>query len=124
MDVREAAMTMRVLLNQGGLGTGGFNFDAKLRRESTDLEDLFIAHIGGMDTLARGLLIAAKIREEGIMDKMLQERYQTWLSPIGAKIEAGKADFRELEQKALAASEPMMRSGRQEAFESILNTYL
>jgi xylose isomerase len=124
MDVREAAMTMRVLLNQGGLGTGGFNFDAKLRRESTDPEDLFIAHIGGMDTLARGLLIAAKIREEGILDKMLQERYQTWLSPIGAKIEAGNADFRELERKALAASEPMMRSGRQEAYESILNTYL
>ncbi len=124
MDVKEAAMTMRVLLNQGGLGTGGFNFDAKLRRESTDVEDLFIAHIGGMDTLAKGLLIAAKIQEEGILDKMLQERYQSWQSPIGAKIEAGNADFRELEQKALESLEPAKRSGRQEAFENLLNTYV
>ena len=124
MDVREAAMTMRVLLNQGGLGTGGFNFDAKLRRESTDLEDLFIAHIGGMDTLARGLLIAAKIKEEDVLDGMLRERYGSWGSALGAKIEAGNADFKELEMKALAAPEPSTRSGRQEAYENLLNTYL
>jgi xylose isomerase len=124
MDLREAAMTMRTLLNQGGLGNGGFNFDAKLRRESTDPEDLFIAHIGGMDTLARGLLIAARIQEEGILDKMVRERYQGWEGDLGAKIESGRISFRELENWALDAGEPQPRSGRQEAFENLLNMYL
>ncbi|MDB5048045.1 MAG: xylose isomerase [Fibrobacteres bacterium] len=124
MDVKEAAMTMRVLLNQGGLGSGGFNFDAKLRRESTDLEDLFIAHIGGMDTLARGLLIAAKIREEGVLDSMLQDRYSSWESGIGVEIERGKTDFKALERWALAEGEPKSLSGRQERYENLLNGYL
>ncbi len=124
MDPREAALTLRTLLNQGGLGNGGFNFDAKLRRESTDLKDLFIAHIGGMDTLARGLLMAARIQEEGILDQMVQERYQSWKQDLGAKIEAGKTDFRELEKLTLAASEPPSRSGRQEEYETLLNAYL
>jgi len=115
---------MRVLLNQGGLGNGGFNFDAKLRRESTDLADLFIAHIGGMDTLARGLLMAARIRDEGILDKWVKDRYQTWDEGLGAKIETGKTNFRELEKWALEAGEPQRRSGRQESYEGLLNAYL
>ena len=124
MDPREAAMTMRVLLNQGGLGSGGFNFDAKLRRESTDPADLFIAHIGGMDTLARGLLMAAEIKESGILDGMLRDRYRSWDSGLGARIENGMADFRELERWALDAPEPQVLSGRQEKYESLLNSYL
>lgn len=124
MDPREAAMTMRVLLNQGGLGTGGFNFDAKLRRESTDTADLFIAHIGGMDTLARGLLMAARIKEEGMLDTWVRDRYQGWDEGMGARIETGKAGFQDMEKWALEAGEPAQRSGRQEAFETLLNAYL
>ncbi len=124
MDPREATMIMRVLLNQGGLGSGGFNFDAKLRRESTEPEDLFIAHIGGMDTLARGLLTAVQIQEDGHLNKLLQDRYQNWGEGIGAKIEAGKTSFKELEAHALSIEEPKSRSGKQEKFESLLNTYL
>lgn len=124
MDPREAAMTMRVLLNQGGIGSGGFNFDAKLRRESTDPEDLFIAHIGGMDTLARGLLMAARMQEDGVLDGWIRERYQSWDSDLGAGIEAGKANFRELENRVLETAEPSAVSGKQERYESLLNTYL
>ena len=124
MDPREATMIMRVLINQGGLGSGGFNFDAKLRRESTEPEDLFIAHIGGMDTLARGLLTAVQIQEDGHLNKLLQDRYQNWGEGIGAKIEAGKTSFKELEAHALSIEEPKSRSGKQEKFESLLNTYL
>lgn len=124
MDPREAALTMLVLLKQGGLGSGGFNFDAKLRRESTDPADLFIAHIGGMDTLARGLLMAARIQEEGVLEKWVRERYQGWEEDMGARIAAGKTRFRDMEKWALEAGEPPLRSGRQESFETLLNSYL
>lgn len=124
MDPREAALTMRVLLNQGGLGSGGFNFDAKLRRESTDPADLFIAHIAGMDTLARGLLMAARIKEEGRMDQWVRQRYQDWGEGMGVRIEGGKAGFRDLETWVLETGEAQTRSGRQEAFEALFNAYL
>jgi xylose isomerase len=123
MDPREAALIMNVVLRQGGLGSGGFNFDAKLRRESTDLEDMFIAHIGGMDTLARGLLAAARMREDGVLGGMVKERYQSYDSGIGAKIEGGTTNFKELEKWALEAGEPDQRSGKQEQFEMLLNSY-
>ncbi|KAL4554479.1 hypothetical protein LXL04_039310 [Taraxacum kok-saghyz] len=84
-----------------GLAPGGFNFDAKLRRESTDIEDLFIAHIAGMDTLARGLRNAAKLLEDGSLG------YSSFDSPLGAQIEAGKADFELLEKKAMEWGEPI-----------------
>lgn len=81
---------MSVVIHQGGLSPGGFNFDAKLRRESTDVKDLFYAHIGGMDALARGLRNAAKMHEEGVVAAALKERYQSYSSGIGREIINGK----------------------------------
>lgn len=124
MDPREAALTLRVLLNQGGLGSGGFNFDAKLRRESTDPADLFIAHIGGMDTLARGLLMAVRMQEDGVLDQWVKERYQGWDRGMGLEIESRKARFQDLEKWALQTEEPSLVSGRQESYEGLLNSYL
>jgi xylose isomerase len=87
MDVKKALLTMIIVLEQGGIQPGGLNFDAKVRRESTDLDDLFIAHIGAMDTFARGLRAAAKIKADGTWDKWLSARYASFDSGIGAKIE-------------------------------------
>ncbi|CAM8940037.1 unnamed protein product [Rhodiola kirilowii] len=98
-DIGEAT---KVMLSVGGLAPGGFNFDAKLlTKESTDVEDLFIAHISGMDTLARGLRNVAKLIEEGSLDELVRKRYQSFDSELGAEIEAGKVDFELLEKKAL-----------------------
>jgi len=123
MDAREAALVLNVILKQGGLGSGGFNFDAKLRRESTDLEDMFIGHIGGMDTLARGLVAAARLREDGVLEEMVRERYHSYDGGIGARIEGGTINFKELEKWALEAGEPQQRSAKQEQFEMLLNSY-
>ncbi|KAL0428275.1 UNVERIFIED_CONTAM: Xylose isomerase [Sesamum latifolium] len=98
----------------GRVGPGGFNFDAKLRRESTDVEDLFIAHIAGMDTLARGLRNAAKLIEDGSLSELVRKRYQSFDSELGAEIEAGKADFEVLEKKAIAWGEPKVASAKQQ----------
>ena len=87
---------MLAILKHGGLGTGGVNFDAKVRRESFEPIDLFHAHIGGMDAFARGLKIAAAIRKDGVLDDFVKNRYARWDSGIGAEIEAGKANFRPL----------------------------
>ncbi|PWA63674.1 Xylose isomerase [Artemisia annua] len=106
----------------GGLSPGGFNFDAKLRRESTDVEDLFIAHIAGMDTLARGLRNAAKLIEDGSLDELVRKRYQSFDSELGAQIEAGKADFDLLEKKAIEWGEPKVPSGKQELAEMIFQS--
>ncbi len=125
MDYRSTALAMWVVLNQeGGLGTGGLNFDAKVRRESTDVEDLFLAHIGGMDAFARGLLVAARMKEDGIMAARVKQRYASFESGIGAKIEEGAANFKELEKWALENGEPARISGKQEKFEILLNSYL
>lgn len=123
MDSREAALILNVILRQGGLGSGGFNFDAKLRRESTDLEDMFIGHIGGMDTLARGLVAAARMREDGVLEGMVRDRYHSYDAGIGARIEGGTTSFKELEKWALEAGEPQQRSAKQEQFEMLLNSY-
>jgi len=97
MDVKKATLVMLTVLKQGGLAPGGLNFDSKVRRESTDLEDLFIAHIGAMDTFARGLLNAAKIISVGTIDRLIAERYSSWKSELGQKIEHGKCDLETLE---------------------------
>jgi xylose isomerase len=123
MDSREAALILNVILRQNGLGSGGFNFDAKLRRESTDLEDMFIGHIGGMDTLARGLVAAARMREDGVLEGMVRDRYHSYDGGIGARIEGGTTSFKELEKWALEAGEPQQRSAKQEQFEMLLNSY-
>ncbi|KAL0552285.1 hypothetical protein IC582_011393 [Cucumis melo] len=124
MDLSEATMVMLSVVRNGGLAPGGFNFDAKLRRESTDVEDLFIAHIGGMDTLARGLRNVAKLLEDGSLTELVRKRYESFDTEIGAQIEAGKADFEFLEKKALEWGEPKVPSAKQELAEMIFQSAL
>ena len=115
---------MLVVLGMGGLTKGGLNFDAKRRRESHDPVDLFHAHIGGMDTFARGLKAAAGIRADGRIDEFVKNRYSTWESDLGKKVLAGKASLAELEQVALAQNPPVLPSGGQEYLENIVNEFL
>eukprot|EP00696_Hemimastix_kukwesjijk_P011398 gnl/Hemi2/24309_TR8170_c0_g1_i1.p1 gnl/Hemi2/24309_TR8170_c0_g1~~gnl/Hemi2/24309_TR8170_c0_g1_i1.p1 ORF type:complete len:450 (-),score=93.06 gnl/Hemi2/24309_TR8170_c0_g1_i1:93-1292(-) len=123
MDPKSTTAAMLVVLAQGGLQPGGLNFDAKLRRESTNVEDLFIGHIAGMDTFAHGLKIAANILEEGLLPQMLAARYASYNDGIGGKIEAGTTSFEELEQHALHHETAQTASAQQEKFESVFNTY-
>ena len=117
--------TMLSILKYGGLKTGGVNFDAKVRRESFEPVDLFHAHIGGMDAFARGLKIAAAIRKDGRLEKFVQQRYSSWDSGIGAKIESGKVGFKELETYMLAKGEADANaSGRQEFLENLINEFI
>jgi xylose isomerase len=116
---------MLTLLKYGGVAPGGVNFDAKVRRESFEPIDLFHAHVGGMDAFARGLKIAAAIRADGELSKLLKERYASWDSGIGAEVESGKADFQSLEAYMLKKGEiTPNRSGRQEMLEHLVNRYL
>ena len=124
VDLHDATLAMGVILAQGGLGSGGLNFDAKLRRGSTELEDLFIAHIGGMDAFAYGLKVAARLQEDGVLRDFLSNRYSSYDDGIGAKIEAGRTSFAELEEYVLEHGEPAQKSGQQEKLENILNQYL
>ena len=113
------------ILKYGGLAPGGVNFDAKVRRESFEPVDLFHAHIGGMDAFARGLKIAAAMRADGAIQKLIDERYATWSGPLGRRIEAGTESFASLEKEMLAKGEAQTNiSGRQELFENVVNTYL
>lgn len=123
-DVRELTLAMVSILRAGGLGSGGFNFDAKLRRPSTDLADLFHAHIGGMDAYALAFKIARRIRAEGKMDDVLKTRYASYDTDFGRDIEKKKIGFKELEKLAHKLGEPTQTSGRQEYLENLLNTYL
>jgi len=124
-DLYSATMAMMVILDQGGLRDGGLNFDAKVRRGSFDTEDLFHAHIGGMDTFARGLLIAEKIIRDGALSKPLSERYAGYGEvEMGRKILRRETSLPELERWAEASGEPRRVSGRQEALENIVNDYL
>jgi xylose isomerase len=116
---------MLVLLKYGGLAPGGVNFDAKVRRESIEPSDLFHAHIGGMDTFARGLKIAAAIRADGRLKGMLDERYASWNSGLGQEIERGKHDFVSLEKLMLEKGDASAnKSGRQELLENIVNQFI
>lgn len=124
-DIYLTTQCMLVILEQGGLAPGGVNFDAKVRRESFEPVDLFHAHIGGMDTFAWGLRIAAKIRAEGVLKGFVKGRYQSWDSGIGQQIEAGKANFEELEKYMLDKGNITPNvSGRQEMLENIVNRYV
>jgi xylose isomerase len=116
---------MYSILKYGGLAPGGVNFDAKVRRESFEPVDLFHAHIGGMDAFARGLKIAAAMRADGAIQKLVDERYASWSGPLGKRIEAGSESFKTLEKEMLAKGEATAcTSGRQELFENVINTYL
>jgi len=124
-DVRELTLAMTSILRAGGLGSGGFNFDAKLRRPSTDLDDLFHAHIGGMDAYALAFKLAKRILAEGKFETFLQERYASFDTGFGRDIESGKMDFRKLEKLVLGKlGEPTQRSGKQEYLENLLARYL
>ena len=123
-DLYDTVHAMMVVLKQGGIGSGGLNFDAKVRRGSIDGKDLFYAHIGGMDTFARGLMIAQKIMDDGILTEFVTERYQSWSDELGQKILAGKSDFFEMEAHVKASGEPARKSGRQEYLENIINGYI
>ena len=103
---------MQYVIEQGGLAPGGLNFDCKVRRESTDLEDMFIGHIGAMDAFARGLRVAAKMKEDGLLSGLVKNRYATFDSKFGKKIESGKASFEECEKFAMKKGEPEKKSGK------------
>jgi len=124
-DVYETTLAMYEVLKNGGLDCG-FNFDAKLRRPSTSLEDLFIAHISGMDAFALGLKIASKLIEDGVIDEFVKERYSKYEEGIGKSIIEGRENFETLEEYVLEKpyTEMMPRSGKQELLESILNQYI
>ena len=117
--------SMLAILKYGGLTTGGVNFDAKVRRESFEPNDLFYAHIGGMDAFARGLKIAAAIRKDGRLADFVKQRYSSWDSGIGARIESGKATMKELETYTLKKGEISANtSGRQEFLENLINEFI
>ncbi len=124
LDIYDTTKAMLVILNQGGLGSGGLNFDAKVRRSSNDPMDLFYAHIGGMDAFARGLLIAHEIVKDKTLSAFLEERYGSFRSGIGRKIMSGDVGLRELHEWILREGTPILRSGRQEMLENLLNDYI
>ena len=124
-DIYLTTQCMLSILNNGGLTTGGVNFDAKVRRESFEPVDLFHAHIGGMDAFARGLKIAAAIRADGRLDAFIKNRYSSWDEGIGQKIEAGKSSFKDLEKYILKKNRiTKNESGRQEFLENLINEFI
>jgi xylose isomerase len=124
-DIYLTTQCMLAILRMGGFTSGGVNFDAKVRRESFEPIDLFYAHIGGMDAFARGLKIAAAIRNDGRLAQFLKQRYSSWDSGIGEKIEKGKARFKELEAYILKKGDVAPNaSGRQEFLENLINEFV
>ncbi len=123
-DIYVTSQVMLMVLGMGGFTTGGLNFDAKRRRESFQPEDLFHAHIGGMDAFARGLKIASAIRADGRLAAFVKDRYSSWDGGIGAQIESGSVGFEELEQCALEIGEVANLSGRQEMLENLINEFI
>jgi len=124
VDLYELTEAMLVILEGGGFTNGGVNFDAKLRRNSTDLDDLFLAHIGGMDVFARGLLIANDVLEKSDYKKIRQNRYASFDSGDGQAFEQGNLKFEDLREIALKNGEPAQISGKQELLENIINQYI
>jgi len=124
VDIFELTQAMLVILQGGGIKGGGTNFDAKIRRNSTDNEDLFIAHIGAMDVMARALLSASAILEESPYKQMVSDRYASYDSGMGKQFEEGKLTFEDVYAYAKANGEPKQISGKQELYEAIVNMYI
>ena len=124
VDLFELTQAMMVILKGGGIQAGGTNFDAKIRRNSTDLDDLFIAHIGAMDVMARALETAAAILEDSPYEKMIADRYASYDSGKGKDFEEGKLSFEDVYAYAKANGEPKQISGKQELYEAIVNMYI
>lgn len=124
VNLYEITEAMLVMLEAGGLQGGGINFDAKVRRNSTDLEDYFHAHIGGMDVFARSLIIADNILANSPYRKLRNDRYASFDSGKGLEFEQGKLTLEDLHAYAISSSEPAQISGKQERFENIINQYI
>jgi xylose isomerase len=115
---------MYEILKAGGLGKGGLNFDAKVRRASFKPEDLFYGHVAGMDSFALGLKIADKLLEDRFLEDFVEKRYESYKSGIGKKIVDGSVGFRELEEYAMGLKEIENQSGMQEYLETVVNEYI
>jgi xylose isomerase len=124
MDLFDVSQAMLVILEAGGFTSGGINFDAKIRRNSTDPEDLFIAHIAGMDAMARAFLIANNILEKSPYKKMRAQRYASFDNGSGAAFENRILNLEDLRKIAIEAGEPKYISGKQELFETFINDYI
>jgi xylose isomerase len=123
-DLYDTVHAMMVVLRMGGLGNGGLNFDAKVRRESTDPSDMFIAHIGGMDCFARGLIIADRILADSRSRELRDGRYASFDSGNGKRFENGELSLTGLRDLAVANGEPEQISGKQELYENLINDYI
>lgn len=123
-NIYDATLAMIEVIKNGGLAPGGLNFDAKVRRGSFEIDDLFYAYIAGMDTYAKGLIIADQIITEGTFDNFVKERYASYQSGVGAKIVKGEVGFEELEAYAMGLDEIKNTSGRQEMLENLLNQHI
>lgn len=124
VDLYEVTESMLVILEAGGITDGGINFDAKTRRNSTDLEDIFYAHIGGMDVFARALLTAQNILDNSNYKNLRKARYSSFNTLKGKEFEDGKLDLVALAEWAAKNGEPKLRSGQQELFENLVNRYI
>ncbi|MCM3254528.1 xylose isomerase [Priestia aryabhattai] len=123
-DLYSTTLAMYEILQNGGLGSGGLNFDAKVRRGSFEQDDLLYAHVAGMDAFARGLKVAHKLVEDRVFENVINERYGSFKEGIGLEIVEGKANFHTLEQYAFKNPNIMNKSGRQERLKAILNQYI
>jgi xylose isomerase len=124
-NLNDTVQAMYLILKNGGFVTGGFNFDTKLRRQSIDLEDMFLAHASGIETLARALLSAAKLIEEKQLEDFVAKRYSNWKTGMGVEIMNKKMDFEKIATHALQENlNPQPVSGKQELLESIVNNYI
>ncbi|MBO9641020.1 MAG: xylose isomerase, partial [Siphonobacter aquaeclarae] len=124
INVYELVEAALVIIQAGGIRPGGINFDAKVRRNSTDVEDLFIAHISGMDAFARAFIVADAILRESDYLAFRKERYSSFDQGQGKAFEEGKLTLEDLRAYALETGEPKVRSGKQEWLESIINQYI
>jgi len=123
-DINELTEAMMIILQAGGFKGGGINFDAKIRRNSTDMEDLFHAHIGGVDTFARALVTADNVLQKSEYKKIRKERYASYDSGKGKEFEEGKLSLEDLRAFAIENGEPSMKSGKQEYLENIINRFI
>ncbi|GAB3059029.1 xylose isomerase [Virgibacillus ainsalahensis] len=123
-DLYTATLAMYEILKNGGLGRGGLNFDAKVRRGSFETEDLFHAHIAGMDSFAAGLKVAQKLLDDKVLENVVEDRYQSYTNGIGLDIVEGKTNFQNLEKHALGLSEIKNQSGKLERLKATINQYI
>jgi xylose isomerase len=123
-NINELTEAMLIILEAGGFAGGGINFDAKIRRNSTDPADLFYAHIGGIDAFARALIVADEILQKSDYKKIRADRYSSYDSGNGKSFEEGKLTLEDLREYAIANGEPAVTSGKQEYLENIINRYI